>query len=176
MSGVGGYIFAFVAHTFAIYLCAMHLSPWLVGVCFRLEMHLFHIVPSTTVGNWYLQHLIGITICPAVVIGFLAARFVSHAASPWACSVPLVVLTYKMLTFHAPSSVLTGSLISPFRYYFEIQPVMPNLTNFLTIDVARVLAQMTVTAPFCAGVVYSLGTSVAKRAKISAGGPDLTGI
>jgi hypothetical protein len=64
---------------------------------------------------------------------------------------------YKMLTLHIPSSVLLSTSMSAFKYFFDIQQVMPTLRNPLATDPVRVLAQMWVTAPFYAGLGYSLG-------------------
>jgi hypothetical protein len=46
------------------------------------------------------------------------------------------------------------------KYFFDIvrvMPVMPHQRAFLVSDPIRVWAQMSVTAPFYAGVAYSLG-------------------
>lgn len=40
--------------------------------------------------------------------------------------------------------------------------MVPNRTNFLRIDVRRVLAQMKITAPFFAGIAYTLGAQFAR--------------
>ena len=76
-------------------------------------------------------------------------------------------LAYKMLQYHAPSSVLVGDSMSVFTYFFHIERVMPTMTNPIASDPIRVLAQMTVTAPFYAGVAYSLGAWSATRKLIT---------
>jgi hypothetical protein len=53
--------------------------------------------------------------------------------------------------------------MSAFRYFFEIQPVMPTFATLFTTDVVRIAAQMMVTAPFYAGIAYSLGAIVARH-------------
>jgi hypothetical protein len=72
-------------------------------------------------------------------------------------AVPSAVLVYRMLTLHIPSSVLSSNSMSAFKYFFDIQQVMPTLRNPLAADPVRVFAQMSVTAPFYAGWAYSLG-------------------
>jgi hypothetical protein len=152
----------FAAHTLSVYLCAVRLSPWLVGRWFAWIVPVIHVSPGAAAGSWYLWHLEWITIVPALAAGYVATRTISQVSAIWAWSIPAIVLSYKLLVFPASYSVLSGTLMSPLRYYFDIQRVMPNRANFLSIDSARVLAQMTVTAPFYAGVAYSLGASIGR--------------
>jgi hypothetical protein len=49
------------------------------------------------------------------------------------------------------------------KYFFDIQKVMPTWANPLVSDPTRVAAQMFVTAPFYAGVAYSVGALIAKH-------------
>ena len=63
-----------------------------------------------------------------------------------------------MALFSAPSSVLFGASMSAFSYFFDIQKVMPTLANPLVSDPIRVLRQLYLTAPFYAGVGFSVGS------------------
>ena len=49
----------------------------------------------------------------------------------------------------------------------DIQKVMPTFANPLASDPVRVWAQMSVTAPFYAGVAYSLGALSSQHALLS---------
>src|SRR5258708_19591031 len=91
------------------------------------------------------------------VLGRRIAAVRSTTAAVWAWIVPTLVLIYKILLYRAPTSVLVGSSMSAFEYFFDIQRVMPTWTNLLASDPVRLLAQMTVTAPFYAGIAYSIG-------------------
>jgi hypothetical protein len=75
----------------------------------------------------------------------------------------VLVLAYKMLRYQAPSSVLIGTSMSAFRYFFDIQTSMPTIANPTATDPFRALAQIIITAPFYAGVAYSLGALASKR-------------
>lgn len=168
----------FLLNTIVVYVCAVRLSPVLVGRWFAWVAPVigFHSdVPAT---DWYLQHLEIVTIIPALVAGYLdLSRFLpttigrsigewrSDSAATWIWTVPTAALLYKMLAFQAPSSVLFGSSMTAWRYFFEIQRVMPTFRNPLASDPVRVLGQMYVTAPFYAGVAYSLG-AVAERHRL----------
>jgi hypothetical protein len=49
------------------------------------------------------------------------------------------------------------------KYFFDIQKVMPTSANPDASDPVRVVAQMFVTAPFYAGVAYSVGALLSKH-------------
>jgi hypothetical protein len=171
-----GYVPAFMLHTYVAYTCAIHLSQWLVFHWFGWVTLIFHISPSVPPPDWYLQHFELMTILPALVIGYInVARFLpnairtflhegNHSIATWAWVLPTCVLLYRMLEYHAPSSVLYGGSSMPaLKYFFVIQTVAPTLQNPLVGDPIRVWAQFSVTAPFYAGVAYSLGALASKH-------------
>ena len=166
----------FLLNTVLVYACAIHLSPMLVGRWFAWVLPILGIHSSVTPANWYLRHLELVTIVPAFIAGYIdVARFLpatiakriatwrsgSAASSVWL--IPTLFLVWGMLNFHAPSSVLYGSSMSAFGYYFNIQHVMPTLANLLASDPVRMRSQMFVTAPFFAGIAFSIGASVWKH-------------
>jgi hypothetical protein len=125
--------------------------------------------------DWYLRHLEVVTIVPALIAGHInVMRFVPaivgrpiwdarfDSAVTWAWSVPTLVLLYRMLQYQAPASVLFGTSITAMKYFFDIQKVVPTWANPFASDPTRVAAQMFVTAPFYAGVAYSLGALMSK--------------
>jgi hypothetical protein len=169
-----GYFAAFMLHTCVAYACAIHLSAWLVFHWFGWIMPILHVWTSTPATDWYLQHLELMTILPALMVGYLnVARFLPNtirnfmheghqSIATWAWILPTLVLGYKMLEYQAPwSSVLyERSSMTAMKYFFDIvrlMPVMPTQRLFFASDPIRVWAQMSVTAPFYAGVAYSLG-------------------
>jgi hypothetical protein len=162
--------------TFIVYMCAIHLSPILVGRWFAWVVPVLGIHSSVTPENWYLRHLELATIVPAFIAGYVdLGRFLpasigkqiatwrSDSAASLAWLIPTVLLLWHLLFFHAPASVLYGSSMSAFGYYFNIQHVMPTLSNILASDPVRLLSQMFVTAPFYAGVAFSVGALVWKH-------------
>jgi hypothetical protein len=170
-----GYIAAFMLHTYVAYCCAMHLSEWLVFHCFGWVAPILHVSIDIPATDWYLQHFELMTILPALLVGYLnVARILpsivrnfmhegQHSISTWAWIFPTMMLLYRMLEYHAPSSVLLGSSMTAMKYFFEIQTAMPTWQNPLASDPVRVWAQMSVTAPFYAGVAYSLGALASKH-------------
>jgi len=157
-----GRLGAFGLHTLAVYVCAVHLSPWLVGRWFAWGVRVLQISVATQPGDWYLQHLELTSIVPAALAGYITARRLDSVAT-WAYVVPMLVLAYKMLRYQAPSSILIGRSVSVARYFLEIAHFMPTMSNPTASDPVRVLAQMTFTAPFYAGVAYSLGAWISKQ-------------
>ncbi len=170
-----GFAVAFGIHTVVVYTSAVHLSAWLVFHWFGWVAPILQISVSVPATDWYLQHLEIVTIVPAVVLGYLnVTRFFpvtirsyigevpSDSIAPWAWCIPALVLSCKMLLYHAPSSVLFGTSMSPIKYFFDVQKSMPTMSNPFASDPIRVLEQMTVTAPFYAGIAYSVGALASK--------------
>jgi hypothetical protein len=167
--GRAGFLAAFLLHTCVAYTCALQLSRWLVFHWFGWVMPILNISASTPATDWYLQHFERMTIPPAVLVAYVnVACFLPntirnfmqedrHSIAPWAWIFPTLVLSYRMLEYHAPSSVLWCSSMTAAKYFFEMVKVMPTVQNPLASDPIRAWAQMSVTAPFCAGVAYSLG-------------------
>lgn len=173
------YAVTFIVHTLVAYACALRLSQWLVFHWFGWIAPLLHTTISIPATDWYLQHFELVTVIPALVIGYLnVVRFLpavvreylqesrTGSAAFWAWTIPTLVLLSRMLQYHAPS-VLYGSSMTAIRYFFEIQKVMPTFSNPLASDPERVWAQMSVTAPFYAGVAYSLGVVASKHSLVT---------
>ena len=170
-----GLVAAFGIHTVIVYISAVHLSPWSVYHWFGWVAPILQISIGMPATDWYLQHLEVVTVIPALMLGYLnVTRFFpptirsylgegsSTSIAGWAWAIPVLVLGYKVLLYHAPSSVLYGASMSAIKYFFDIQRFMPTIRDFRGSDPIRVLAQMTVTAPFFAGIAYSLGGTVSK--------------
>jgi hypothetical protein len=111
---------------------------------------------------WNLRHLALLTIAISLVAGYVdlarflpavvgkqiaGRRFTSPAT--WVWIIPAAILLYDILQFRASSSSVFGPSMPVFSYFFDIDPLVGNW--------ARMRAQMVVTAPFYAGVGYSLG-------------------
>jgi len=174
-----GYVAAFILHTYLAYFCAMNLSQWLVFHWFGWISPVFHISIGIPATDWYLQHFELATILPALVVGYVnVVRFLpdvatiylhedatlgSDSIATWAWGIPTIVLLYRMLMYHSPSSVLSGTRLTAVAYFFDIQKVMPTLANPLASDPVRVWAQMSITAPFYTGIAYSLGALASKH-------------
>ena len=166
-------------HTLVVYALAVEVSPMLVGRWFAWVLPAFQYHNTSAPRDWFLQHLELATIVPALIAGYVnLARFLPavvggqvkgakrEPAAEWVWLVPTFVLAYKMSQYHASSSVLSVGSDSAFKYFFEIERQMPRLADILSgnraVDPARVLAQMLVTAPFYAGIAYTVGALASK--------------
>jgi len=158
-------------HTVAVYVLALSISPSLVGYGSRFLLSVF---PSGLLlfrianlslrisADWYLQHLEIITILPALVAGYLVVRG-TNSVGTWAWCIPALVLLYRIATYNPPVSVFaSSSFLDRLKYFFITQQVVPTLAN-LSGNPERVAAQMFVTAPFYAGLAYSIAALAAKR-------------
>jgi hypothetical protein len=155
---------AFALHTAAAEMCAVNLSPWLVYHWFGWVLPLAGISITTLGTDYYLQHLEIMSIVPALIVGYFAARYFPRLAlAAW--MVPTVILSYRLWTFVDPhASVLLASNPSArFSYYFNIVPVMPTLRDLYRSDPIRVAQQMLIVAPFYSGIAYSVGAFMSQQ-------------
>ena len=120
----------FLLHTIAMYVCAVFFSPRLVSAWFNWVSPLLHLESGAFPADWYLQHLVIVTIVPALVVGYVNVRG-ANSMGPWAWAVPTLILAFKMVTYSSTGSVLDGDRLSAFQYFFDIQQVMPTFTNHL---------------------------------------------
>jgi len=146
-------------HTLAVYVCALLLSPQVVSFWFRWVAPRLQINSNTTYYAWLWQHLLLVSVVPALIVGYLTVRRPNSMAT-WAWAVPALVLAYKMLTYHASGSVLHENQVSLFQYFFGVIQQAPD--SFMG-DPFRPLTQFNVTAPFCAGVAYSAGALLSEH-------------
>lgn len=166
----------FVIHTLLVYACAVRLSPWLVYHWFGWILPATQLSMTTPAGDWYLQHLELASIIPALVVGYInvsrlfpqtVRSYLGEAnlssIAVWSWVIPVVVLVCRMVLYKAPNSVFYDTWMSIAKYFFDIEKVMPTPLNPYASDPIRVWAQMLVTAPFYAGIAYSLGALESRR-------------
>jgi hypothetical protein len=154
----------FAFHTTAAAACGIHLGPWLLSRWFVWILPLAGMSTRTPTGDDYLQHFELVSIVPAFVVGYILSRHLGRlAACAWI--LPTVVLAYKLVAFTEPyASILAPHSSTRFSYFFVIQRSMPTFTpGFGGVDPVRVAQQMTVVAPFYAGLAYSIGALAARH-------------
>jgi hypothetical protein len=169
-----GRIPAFALHTAIVYTYALRISGFLVGRWFAWVAPALQIASSVQPTAWYMQHLEVVMVAPALLAGYVnIARFVpaivdrriasnrSDPAITWSWVIPTLVLLFEMLRYHPESSVLIGTSVTRFGYFFDIQRVGP--TWAARFDPVRLADQLLVTGPFYAGIGYSLGALLSKH-------------
>jgi hypothetical protein len=163
-SGTGA-IGSFALHTTAAAICGIHFGPWLLSRWYAWILPLLGMSSHTPTGSDWLQHFELVSIVPALVVGYLVSkRFGRLASCAWI--LPTIILAYELLRFTEPHvSVLAEFHPSTrFQYFFVIQRTAPTLTpGFGGVDLVRIALQMSVIAPFYAGLAYSAGAIAAKR-------------
>lgn len=166
----------FALHTAAAALCGIHLGPWLLGRWYLWLRPLAGMSARTPTGNDYLQNLELASVVPALVLGYVLSRRFERVA-PYAWVLPTAILAYKLLTFaEPPVSVLASHSSTRLEYFFVIQRTMPTFTGGLGgVDPIRVSLQMSVIAPFYAGLAYSAGAIAGKHSLLRRifGHPDM---
>jgi hypothetical protein len=153
-AGIAGIGF-FALHTTAAAICGIHFGPWLLSRWYAWIKPLSGMSSHAPTGNDWLQNFELTSIVPALVVGYLLSRYSARLAT-YAWVLPTAVLGYKLLTFTEPqASVLAPQPSMRWEYFFVIQRTMP--TFFAWGDPIRVAEQISVVAPFYAGVAYSAG-------------------
>jgi hypothetical protein len=109
---------------------------------------------------------------PAFVGGLINARF-RHTAPQFVWTVPALVLACKFATYPSPS-VFQSQLSAAFHQYFAGGFLVPDFRNRQELfsiagsnsDMARGMAQLSFTAPFYAGIGYSLAAWIGRRTRL----------
>lgn len=163
----GAMLAAFALHTTFAAVCGIHLGPWLLSRWYYWIMPLARLPQSVAYPDYWLQNFELVSVVPALVAGFVIARYIPKLATA-AWVIPTAVMAYQFVAFKSgPSSVLLGPdvSISRFNYFFDIQRQMPTFSDLRGTDPIRLVAQLTVVAPFYSGIAYSAGAWIQKHAK-----------
>lgn len=163
----------FPLHLAAVYaivkFCAAPLAGWTRGELLPLLQH------PTSSGSFefFFSHIFAFSFIPAFLFGLINARF-KHKAAQFVWLVPAAILAYKFATFAAPS-VLQSQFSAAFQQYFGggfLIPEYRDWHDFWSIagsnsDMTRGMTQLSFTAPFYAGVGYSLAAWIGRRTELN---------
>jgi len=156
----------FLPHVVLVYaivnFCTVPLASWTGG---RLLPFLHHPTSSSSF-EFLFSHIFAFSFIPAFLSGVFATRF-KHNVAQFVWFVPACVLLYKFVTYQSPS-VLQSHFSAAFHEYFSGGFLIGEYRNwheFWAIvgsnpDMMRGMAQLTFTAPFYAGVGYSMAALV----------------
>lgn len=168
---VSGWEFAwFALHLATLYVVVQFATPWLAGWTYGRLLPFLQIQTSSSVYQFQFSHVFMFSLIPALLTGVATAHF-KHKAALLVWIVPTAVLAYKLATFRYPHSVLYGSPSPVWHYYFGGDFLIPAFHSWREFwnaagsnpDMARGMAQLTYTAPFYAGLAYSLSAWVSMR-------------
>jgi len=169
----GWQVLWFLPHVAVVYVitnfCSTRLAGWTRGTLLPILQQ-----PTSSSGfEFFFSHIFVFSFIPAFAVGLINARF-KHRVVEFVWLVPTVILAYKFLTFPAPS-VFHSQFSAAFHQYFEGGFLIPDARDwhdFLTIvrsnpDMARGTTQLNFTAPFYAGIGYSLAAWIGYRTDLS---------
>jgi hypothetical protein len=164
----------FLLHLTAVYAIVKFVTPWLAGWTHgTLLPLLFHRRASSSSFEFLFSHVFAFSAVPAFVSGLANARF-KHKAVQFVWMVPAVVLAYKFATFPAPS-VFQSQFAAAFHQYFGGGFVVGEFRDWHEFwqivgsnpDMTRGMAQMQYTAPFYAGIAYSVAAWIGRRTELN---------
>lgn len=172
----------FVPHLVAVYILANFCAPQLAGWTHNtLLPFLLQRPVSSGRFEFGFSHLLAFSFIPAFLTGLVNAKF-KHRAAHFVWSVPTAILAYKFITFpvttsvlQSQSSVLQRHLSFAFHQFFSGGFHIPEFYNVKELwsitssnpDMARGLAQLDFTAPFYAGVAYSIAAWISAGAQLN---------
>jgi hypothetical protein len=146
-------------------------TPWLAGWTAGKVLPLLQHPTSSGPFQFLFSHLFGFSFFPAFLLGLINARF-KHKSAQFIWLVPTVILAYKFVTFPAPS-VFASQFSAAFHQYFAGGFLLTGswtssgLELAISPDILRGLAQIEFTAPFYAGVGYSIAAWMGCRTDLS---------
>jgi hypothetical protein len=171
-SANGWQVLWFLVHLAAVYAIVQFFTPWLAGWTHGTLLPLLHHPHSSGRFAFFFSHLLAFSFIPAFLSGLVNARF-NHRAAQFVWLVPAVILAYKFVTFPA-ASVFQSQFSAAFHQYFGGDFLIPEAHNFQELfslgsnaDEWRGMAQLQFTAPFYAGVAYSVAAWIGLRTQLS---------
>jgi hypothetical protein len=171
-SGVGWNILRFGLHLATVYVIVEFCAPWLAGWTRGTFLPLLqHPTPSGRF-EFFFSHIFAFHFGPAFLAGLINARF-RHKAAQFVWLVPAAILAYNFVTFPSPSA-FQSQFPAAFHQYFSggfVVPEYHSWEEFWSIadssDVKRGMVQLKFTAPFYAGVGYSLAAWIGRRTELN---------
>jgi hypothetical protein len=159
----------FVAHLAVVYLVVNWVTSWLAGWFQGFLLPALVWPKSESQFQFLFSHVFAFSFVPAFLISLANVRFKQNVVA-YVWLVPTMILSYKLLTFTTPS-VLQNHASSAFHQYFGGGFSIPEYRNWQefwsitasSADMERGLAQMRFTAPFYAGLAYSIGGLIGAR-------------
>jgi len=169
-SSVGWQLLWVLPHLAAVYVIVNFCTPYLAGWTRGKVLPVLQMRSASSQFEFLFSHLLAFSFIPAFLTGLANVRFKQKIAEfTWV--VPTVVLAFKMATFSAPTSVVAGQSWSAFHQYFGGGFLIPEYRSWEEFwqmigsnpDMIRGMAQHTFTAPFYAGMGYSVGAWLSRR-------------
>ena len=160
----------FILHTAVVYGIVKYIPLPLAAWVRNTFLHPTQTYSLSGGFDFFFSHLLAITFIPASLIGMINVRF-QHKAAQFVWILPTAILVYKIATFN-DGSVLQGQVGGPWHQYFGTTFSVPEATNWREYwnivsspEMLRGRAQLEFTAPFYAGIGYSLAALVSRHVR-----------
>ena len=169
LTAVGWNVLWFLSHLAVVYLVVNLLTPWLAGWVQGFLLPKLGFPKSVSQLEVLFSHLLVLSFVPAFATGLVNVRFRQKVVA-YVWLVPSLILAYKLLTFPT-ASVLQSHASAAFHHYFGggfLIPEYRNWQEFWSIATSsavmeRGMAQLHFTAPFYAGLAYSIAGWIGAR-------------
>ena len=161
----------FMVHLALVYLIATDLTPWLGGWVQRSLLPELGWPKSVSGFQFLFSHLLVLSFVPAFVTGLANVRLRQKVVA-YVWLVPGVLLGYKLVTFPTTSvfQSFQSHASSALHQYFGGGFLIPDFRNWqefwsttVNADAMRGMEQLHFTAPFYAGVAYSIAAWISSR-------------
>jgi len=144
----------------------------LAGWTYGTLLPLLQCPTSSSRFEFFFSHILVFSFIPAFLSGLINARL-KHKAAEFVWLVPAILLAYKFATY-APPSVLQSQSQTAFHHYFGGGFIIPEFRDFHELfsiagsnsDMIRGMAQLQFTAPFYAGIGYSVAAWISRRTEL----------
>jgi hypothetical protein len=167
----------FLLHLAAVYFVVKFVTLPLAGWVRGWLLPFLREPTSSGSFEFFFSHIFFFSFAPAFFLGTIASQF-KHKTAQFVSLVPAGILAYKLLTFTAVATSVLQSQppsVSAFHQYFGGDFHIPEYRDFHDLfeiaasypDMARGMAQLSFTAPFYAGVAYSVAVWIGHRTKLS---------
>jgi len=172
-TAVGWQIRWFLLHVAAVYAIVKFCTPWLAGWTRGGLLPLLQRPTSSGSFEFLFSHIFAFSFIPAFAAGLINTRF-KHQVAQLVWLVPTAILGYKFLTFPA-ASVFQSQSSAAFHQYFGGGLLIPEFRDWHAFaatvgsnsDMTRGMAQLRFTAPFYAGIGYSVAAWIGRRTELS---------
>jgi hypothetical protein len=167
----------FATHVAIVYGVVQFVTPGWAGWTYRSLLPLLHVRTSALSGfDFLFSNLAILSLAPAFLVALLTFRF-RDKSTAFVWVVPAAVLAYKVATYMAPSmapSVLESGGMSGLHYYLGSNFAISEFHSWREFwdlvatnpDMLRGMAQLRFTAPFYAGIGYSLAAWICLRTSV----------
>lgn len=170
--GIGCEALRFALHQAAVYALTTFCIGWFASWVWAV-LPFFSYARSGSSLQFFYSHLLIFSTVPAFLTGLLNARF-RHRVAQFVWVLPATLLAYKLITFPEKASVFQKEGWPALHYYFGGGFLIGEWHSWRELfnimlsgnpDIKRGSAQVRFTAPFYAGLAYSLATLLGLRAR-----------